>query len=80
MWDLVSFVKRGKIRREIMSLLNAPKSPSDLAKKTKYHRSAISRAILELEKKGLVECLTPNESVGRLYRISGSGKKILEKI
>jgi hypothetical protein len=30
-----------------------------------------------LEKVGLVECLTPDERLGRFYRMTGTGKKVV---
>ncbi len=77
MYDLLSFVSRGKIRKKVMLGLKSPDTPTELSKKIKTHRSTTSRTILALEKKGLVECVTPNESMGRYYKISKLGEKIL---
>ena len=43
-------------------------------------QSAVSRAVLALEKVGLVECLTPDEKMDRYYRITDTGKKVAEII
>ncbi|MEN6610061.1 MAG: hypothetical protein ABFC24_04400 [Methanoregulaceae archaeon] len=40
--------------------------------------SAVSREILALEKKGLLECLTPDDRMGRYYRATETGKKVVE--
>ncbi|MBI5228789.1 ArsR family transcriptional regulator [Candidatus Micrarchaeota archaeon] len=81
MWNLVSFVKRGKIRREVLKILSInPRTPTELAKETKFHRSAVSRALLDLESKGLVTCLTPKEKLGRLYQATEKGKQVLAKL
>ncbi|WP_456469335.1 hypothetical protein [Archaeoglobus sp.] len=38
----------------------------------------VSRAIKELERERLIECLTPYEKVGRVYRRTSLGNKIAE--
>ena len=78
MYDLVSFVSRGKIRKKILKNLSEPKTPTQLSGKIGTHRSTISRAILSLEDKGLLKCLTPNEKLGRYYSITETGKKVLK--
>jgi len=77
MFDLVSFVGRGRARRQVLKALYKPNSPTDLAKQLDIDRSTISRVIIELTEKGLVECLTPDERMGRYYRITETGKKVV---
>jgi predicted transcriptional regulator len=43
-------------------------------------RSTVSRAILELMEKELVECLTPDQRMGRYYRITETGKNVIDVI
>lgn len=80
MWNLVSFVKRGKIRRQIIKLLTVPKTPTEVAKEINAHREATSRAMIALQRKGLVKCLTPKERMYRLYGLTEKGKKVLKYI
>jgi len=80
MFDLVSFVGRGRTRRLVLKALIKPYSPTDLAKQLDLDRGTISRVMIELTEKGLVECLTPDEHTGRYYRITETGKKILAVI
>ena len=63
-----------------MKALTSPKTPVEIAKEINKHRSAVSRAILALEKKGLVKCLTPKERMYRIYEITTKGKRILKLI
>jgi len=77
-YELVSFVKRGKIRKKILENLSSPKTPTELSQIIHTHRSTVSRTLIVLEKKGLVECLTPNEKMGRLYKVTKLGMKIRE--
>ena len=78
MYDLISFVSRGKVRRKVLENLKEANTPTKLSQIIKTHRSTTSRAILALEKRGLVKCVTPDESMGRYYQISDRGKKILK--
>ena len=80
MYDLISYVSRGKVRRAVISDLIKPHTPTELCRIINTHRSTTSRAILALEKKGLVKCITPNEKMGRYYEITSLGKKILQQI
>jgi DNA-binding MarR family transcriptional regulator len=77
MYNLVSFVTRGSVRRKVLKGLLRPNTPTELAKTVGVARSAVSRTIQALEKVGLVECLTPDEKMDRYYRISDTGKKVL---
>ena len=80
MYDLVSFVTRGSVRRQMLKGLLKPHTPTELAKTYGIARSAVSRSVLALEKVGLVECLTPEEKMDRYYRITETGKKVAEII
>ena len=77
MYDLVSFVSRGKVRKKALQNLIKPNTPTELSRIIKTHRSTTSRTILALEKKGLVQCITPKEKMGRYYEISKLGKKVI---
>ena len=79
MYDLISFLSRSKNRKTVLENLEKPNTPTELASKLKIQRSTISRAILELVDKKLVQCLTPKEKMGRLYQITDLGKKMLKK-
>ena len=80
MYELASFVVRGKVRKKVLKNLIQPHTPTDLSLIIGSHRSTTSRAIIALQNKGLVECITPNESMGRYYRITSLGKKVLKKL
>ncbi|MFA4859731.1 MarR family transcriptional regulator [Methanoregula sp.] len=80
MYDLVSFVGRGSVRKKVLKALFKLNSPTELAKQLNIERSTVSRAILILMEKGLVECLTPGERMGRYYRTTEVGKKVVNII
>ena len=77
MFELVSFVGRGRARKQVLKALVKPNFPTDLAKKLDIDRSTISQVMIELTEKGLVECLTPDERMGRYYRITETGRKVI---
>jgi hypothetical protein len=52
-------------------------SPTELANQHGIARSAVSQSIQALEKVRLVECLTPEEKMGRYYWTTDTGKKVL---
>ncbi len=80
MYNLVSFVTRGSVRRKVIKGLLRPNTPTELAKNLGVARAAVSRTIQALEKVGLVECLTPEENRDRYYRVTETGKKVVETI
>ena len=80
MYNLVSFVTRGSVRRKVLKGLLKPNTPTELAKNLGVARAAVSRTIQAMEKVGLVECLTPDEKRDRYYRVTETGKKVAEII
>lgn len=80
MYDLVSYITRGRTRLEVLENLGKPMTPTQLAEKISNHRSTVSRTLLDLQKKGLINCITPNEKLGRYYEISKLGKKVMAVI
>ncbi len=79
-WLKYSFVIRGKNRKAVLLTLSNPKTPTQIADRLKLNLSKVSRALKELEREGLIECLTPHEKVGRLYRRTSTGEKIAEML
>jgi predicted transcriptional regulator len=77
MWKLCSYVIRGKNRKRVFLALETPKTPTQLSDDLNIHLPHVSRALGELESKKLVECLAPGEKVGRIYRLSVEGKRVL---
>lgn len=80
MYELLSHVRRSKIKVQILKLLQEPKTATDLKKIIGVHRESISRALLEMEKKKLVECITPKQPNFRYYKTTKKGEKIIGKI
>jgi predicted transcriptional regulator len=61
------FLKKGRLRKEVLQRLNEPKTATELAKEMGKHRSSISRILLELKRNGFVKCVNPEDSSFRHY-------------
>lgn len=71
------FIKKGKLRREILEKSREPKTATEISKETGKHRSSISRILLSLEKRGLVKCVNPDDDRYRHYQITNRGRRII---
>jgi DNA-binding MarR family transcriptional regulator len=47
--------------------LTEPNTATELSKELKKHRSSISRVLLEMERKGLISCVNPEDDRFRHY-------------
>jgi len=65
---------------KIIKEMKRPIRPTDIAKETELNKSHVSRSLKEFVDKGIAECLTPNQSMGRYYALTGEGKEILNKL
>ena len=78
-WQIVAWVKRGKRRKSVLEYISkssGPVSTNEMKKSLKIAISQASATLKELRQKGLVECLNPNDKIGKLYRIKEKGKKL----
>lgn len=76
----LSWVKRGKQRREIIVHLSGTKTPSEIARDSGYSLNHTSRVLGEFKKGGLVTLLNPKEKTGRLYRLTDQGREVCDAI
>jgi DNA-binding PadR family transcriptional regulator len=79
-WEDVSYIIRGKNRKSVILELETPKTPTMLARTLKTSMPNISRTLTQLQNKGFVTCLTPEERVGKIYSLTDKGKETLKKI
>jgi predicted transcriptional regulator len=79
-WNDVSYVIASKTRKSIIFKLEIPRTPTFLAKDLDLNLANISRAITELEDKGIVICLTPKQKVGKIYSLTKKGKDVILKV
>jgi predicted transcriptional regulator len=79
-WEDVSYIIRSKNRKSVILELETPKTPTMLARTLKTSMPNISRTLTQLQNKGLVTCLTPEERVGKIYSLTDKGKEASKKI
>lgn len=77
-WEEYSFVVRSKERKRIFLLLVRPKTPSEISRELSKKAPQVSRTLKQFSEKGLIECKTPSNKIGRVYILTKKGKKLLE--
>ena len=78
--QLYGFIISSKIRLNILETLfkNPILRQSEIAKKIKQKQQNIYKAIDDLQKHGLIECLNPDKKAWKSYIITELGKEILQ--
>jgi len=79
-WENVSFVIGSKTRKAVLLKLDTAKTPTILARELHTSIPNISRALRELQSKGLIECVTPKARVGKIFTITEEGKAVAARI
>ncbi len=80
LYDDLSFIVRNKNRKAIFQALTKPKTPTQLSKELNINVGFVSNLIIDLLKRKLIVCLSPNEKRYRFYKITTKGQKILKEI
>lgn len=62
------------------ALEQGPRTPSSIAQSSGEHLSHVSRALKELTERGLAECMTPDVTKNRIFRITRKGVEALEEL
>ena len=77
----MSYVKISTYRTKVMkSLDDEVKIPSQIAKDSSIRVNHISKVLRELKEHELVECINPEARKGRLYRLTDTGKEIVNNL
>lgn len=78
---LTSYVEISKYREKTLkSIGNNVKIPINIAKDSGIRTNHISKVLSELKSKEIVECINEEARKGRLYRLTDTGKEVLESI
>ena len=77
-WKLYSFVIRSKKRKDILLSLEKARTPTEIGDKVKTSVSHVSRTLSDFQEKKIVECVTPKQKVGRIYRLTKEGQELLD--
>ena len=83
--DLAGYIKRGKNRKRVFLVLEAPMMPSEIVnniygKTSNTYFNIVSRALSELANKRLIEVVNPKDKTGRIYRKTKLGVKVNESL
>lgn len=79
--QLKSFIDRSRIREDSLEKLKQSEvgmTPSNLAEDINASRPNVSKRLIELKEKGLVEVLNPDDNRNRYYAITEKGIELLE--
>ena len=77
----ISYVEISKYRTKVMkSLEGNVKIPTAIANDSGIRTNHISKVLSELKSKEIVECINEEARKGRLYRLTDTGKDVLETI
>ena len=76
----VAYLSRGEKKKEILKILDKPKTPTQISKLLKMHRSSASKILLQMEKKQFVKCLNPEDKMARYYQATEKGLKALKEL
>lgn len=78
---LTSYVEISKYREKTLkSIGNNVKIPTNIAKDSNIRTNHISKVLSELKSKEIVECINEEARKGRLYRLTDTGKEVLEYV
>ena len=78
-WEDISYVLRSKTRKSVLAKLERAKTPTILAKELHTSIPNISRALRELQSRSLIESLTPDARVGKIFQATQKGREVLQK-
>ena len=76
----VAYLTRSEKKKQILQILEKPKTPTQVSKLLKMHRSSASKILLQMEKKQFVKCLNPEDRMARYYQASEKGLKVLKEL
>lgn len=82
---LLSWILRGSQRRVLLKWINGKRIPAQIYEEAvkrnpKITRNSVSDVLRAFREKGLVKCLNPEESKGRIYSLTETGKKALKQL
>lgn len=79
--ELLGYVLSSNRRKQVLKeLRKKPKRPMELCRKLKLDTGNMARILFQLEKKGLIKCITPDKKSWRVYMISDTGEKIISSL
>ena len=78
-WENLGYVKASSHRIALVKALEGnPKTPKELTQLMNTHFSQTTSTLRELSEKGIVVCLNPEATKGKLYTLTDLGKSLME--
>lgn len=74
------WVLRGSQRKKIIYTLNKAKIPTQIKEESNLSLNNVSDVLREFRKRGIIECINPEEKTGRLYHLTTKGLKLRDSI
>ena len=71
-----AYVKSGELRKQVLFVLDRPKTPTELAGATGIRWGYVNAILRDFRKLGLVSCLNPHEGTGRFYHLTPMGARL----
>jgi DNA-binding transcriptional ArsR family regulator len=78
--NLYGYLLSSKVRKRILEVLQTKKAlpPKDISKNINNTQQNISKELINLTKKGLIECITPAQKRWTIYMITKLGREVLQ--
>ena len=77
----MSYVQISKYRTKVVKTLDGEtKIPAQIARDSDIRPNHISKVLSELKSHELVECINPEASKGRLYRLTDKGDELVKNL
>ena len=80
-WKDYAWLNRGKRRKSVLELLSNSKKPlsaKDVKSKLKIALPQASHSLKELLDRGLIDCVNPDDKIGKLYLVNKKGKDLVK--
>lgn len=78
---LSAYIFTSKLRRGVLkALYNGCKRQMEIAEYCNKKQQNISNTLYQLEKKNLVECLTPEKKAWKVYKLTKLGIEVIENV
>lgn len=78
---LYGFVISSSYRKMVLlELGKSPQIPTNIARRLNINVNHVSRTLSQLNSKGLVRCINPEERKGRVYILTELGRKVLNRL
>ncbi|MFW9995317.1 MAG: winged helix-turn-helix domain-containing protein [Candidatus Odinarchaeota archaeon] len=80
-WELVGFVRAGKLRQKIVChLMDRKLTPSEISRRTGKKPGSVSKSLAGLREKNIIKCLNPNAKKGKIFSLTEEGEKVAGEI